>query len=84
MAVDVQRGEAFETGAPRKLFSTGIAVTFDTGQSGLFETFYNVSADGERFLIAEPLPAQGAPSGVGAPDESLHVIVNWTSGLGTK
>jgi serine/threonine protein kinase/Tol biopolymer transport system component len=85
MAVDVQPGEAFETGAPRKLFSTGIAVTFDTTpQAGLFETFYNVSADGERFLIAEPLPAQGAPSGVGAPDESLHVIVNWTSGLGTK
>ena len=84
MAVDVQPGEAFETGAPRKLFSTGIAVTFDTGPAPLFETFYNVSADGERFLIAEPLPAQGTPGATAAKEEPLHVIVNWTSGLGTK
>jgi serine/threonine protein kinase/Tol biopolymer transport system component len=81
MAVDVQPGDAFETGAPRKLFSTGIAVTtYDTNP----ETFYNVSADGERFLINEPLPGQSDPSASGAPEEPLHVIVNWTSGLPTK
>jgi serine/threonine protein kinase/Tol biopolymer transport system component len=81
MAVDVQPGDAFETGTPRKLFSTGINVTtYDTQP----ENFYNVSADGERFLINEPVPGQSAPNAGSAPEEPLHVIVNWTSGLPTK
>jgi Tol biopolymer transport system component len=84
MAVEVQPGEAFETAAPQKLFSTGIAITYDTSPGPFYETFYNVSADGERFLIAEPLPAQAAPNAVSSPDEPLHVIVNWTSGLPAK
>jgi Tol biopolymer transport system component len=81
MAVEVQSGDAFETGAPRKLFSTGINVTSYDQQP---ENFYNVSADGERFLINEPVPGQSASGASSAPEEPLHVIVNWTSGLPTK
>jgi serine/threonine protein kinase/Tol biopolymer transport system component len=81
MAVDVQPGDAFETGAPRKLFSTAIAVT---GNATSAEPLYNVSGDGERFLITEPLSGQSTPGTSSAPEEPLHVIVNWASGLTTK
>jgi len=63
MAVTVEAGEDFfRSGTPRALFQTHIG---DFNQS---QRDYDVSADGQRFLIPQPLSTAGAP---------ITVIVNW-------
>jgi len=81
MVVDVEEDDAsFHASAPRKLFSTGDKGTF----KGVPENWYDVSADGERFLVIESLPADpAAPSATPSP-KPIHVLVNWTAGLTTR
>jgi WD40 repeat protein len=66
MAVEVRPGSsAFETGAPKLLFRTRIRAT-DAGSQ------YDVSADGQRFLINTIVPEQ---------QSAITVVQNWTAGL---
>jgi Tol biopolymer transport system component len=80
MAIDVQaEGEAFEYGQPQALFRTGVTLP------RIDETpdyFYNVTSDGERFLVNEPVAVEpNAPAAADAEPVTLTVIVNWASGL---
>jgi eukaryotic-like serine/threonine-protein kinase len=66
MAVEVQPGSsAFEAGAPKPLFRTQIRST-DAGSQ------YDVSADGQRFLINTIVPEE---------QSAITVVQNWTAGL---
>ena len=67
MAVPVSAGKSFEHGAPRELFG-GMPST------GVRQSHYQVSADGQRFLVALPVGKEGAV----AP---LTVVVNWLAEL---
>jgi dipeptidyl aminopeptidase/acylaminoacyl peptidase len=84
MAVDVQTdGDAFEAGPPRPLFATGLAAA-RPGETPDF--LYDVTTDGERFLINEPLPGNtaGALDLMTPPTAQVKVILNWTAGLETR
>jgi len=87
MAVDAQaEGDVFEPGPPRALFKTGVAMP---GPSDTPDYIYNLAADGQRFLINEPIRANpspaSAPTGQDAESTTvLNVIVNWNAGLGRK
>jgi hypothetical protein len=59
------RGSTFEVGAVRPLFQT--AASFGTRRP------YDVSADGQRFLI-NTVPQQPSSS-------PITVVLNWTAGL---
>ena len=64
MAVDVREGTAGpELGLPTALFEMSI--------TGAVSDTYGVSADGQRFLVMEPVK--------GDEQERIHVITNWTS-----
>lgn len=65
MAVDVKAGATIETGVPKALFQTPLAVRPVDDQ-------YCVTADGRRFLIGEP---------VGDAAKPITVVLNWTAGL---
>jgi hypothetical protein len=71
MAVPVTTTEgAFEAGLPRPLFRTRMIP--QGSQSLWFDTMYDVSPDGQRFLI------------LGPPDEpgpAITVVLNWLGGL---
>jgi Tol biopolymer transport system component len=76
MAVEVAPGEAFDAGPPTALFKSGILVhTFEA------EYFYDVTADGQRFLVnlSVTSPAN-APAGE-APPVPITVVVNGTAAL---
>jgi Tol biopolymer transport system component len=64
MAVPVQLGASFESGTPKALFS------IEASQS--VEISYDVSADGQRFIINSPIPGTAAPP---------TVVVNWAAEL---
>jgi Tol biopolymer transport system component/DNA-binding winged helix-turn-helix (wHTH) protein len=72
MAVDIDAGERFDFGTPHKLFAF---------ESSGFATPYNVASDGSRFLIDENLPAAPVTATASAPEQRLHLILNWTAGL---
>ncbi|HET8697153.1 MAG TPA: protein kinase [Gammaproteobacteria bacterium] len=74
-AVEVRsEGESFESGTPRALFATGLITP--RGDE-LPDLLYDMTGDGQRFLISEPVPNASAPAA--AP--TLKVIVNWSAGL---
>jgi Tol biopolymer transport system component len=79
MAVDLRAdGDRLDPGQPQPLFRLGFALP---GPAAIPDYYYNVSADGQRFLINEPVTATaGAPAS--APLGVLHVVVNWAEGLG--
>src|SRR5207302_8973 len=68
MAVDIQTTPSFSAGNPRVLFDG----PFTSGQPGL--PGYDVSLDGQRFLMVKPAEA-------GAAQRAIHVIVNWFADL---
>jgi Tol biopolymer transport system component len=80
MAVEIGEGDAFEPGAVRTLFATGLAIA---AADLVPDYHYAVTGDGERFLINERLESGSfAPAGsavVAAPE--LNVVVNWAQGL---
>lgn len=67
MSVAIAPAQAFVPLAPRRLFS----VPEGLGSPILDE--YGVTADGQRFLLAEPIRARGTPP--------ITVIVNWSPRL---
>ena len=62
MAVDITTEPVFQAGTPKRLFN---------GPTNLF--YWDVSADGQRFLMPVPLGANSP-----AP---YRVVLNWTSTL---
>jgi hypothetical protein len=68
MAVPVSAGTLFEFGTPKPLFQL-------SGQDVAgYRTPYDVTADGQRFLVSLPLDDTGA-----APP--ITVVLNWNAGL---
>jgi hypothetical protein len=65
MAVDVRSGTDVPAGEPHMLFQTRV--------SGISRNHYNVTPDGQRFLINSP-PTEAAMS-------PITVVVNWTAAL---
>ena len=72
MTVDVQSGASLETGTPKLLFRTPIEGNPDLGQ-------YAVAANGQRFLIMEPVR-----EGAGSAIEEFQIELNWFSKLNTR
>ena len=70
MAVSVKAGATFEAGTPALLFQTK---TYGLGVSGIYSQQYDVTADGQRFLINTDLSDV-----LVAP---ITVVLNWTAGL---
>ena len=60
---------AFETGRPRPLFRTRMIP--QGSQSLWFDTMYDVTPDGQRFLINSTMTATGA--------NPINIVVNWTA-----
>jgi Tol biopolymer transport system component len=86
MSVDVNAdGDSFEWSPPRPLFKTGV-ILYGPGEQR--DYLYNVTSDGQRFLINEPVaPDVGSSTASGADDQgtgSLTVVVNWAAGLRAK
>jgi dipeptidyl aminopeptidase/acylaminoacyl peptidase len=67
-SVEVRPGEAFEAGAPRPLFATQIA--------RLPWPFYDVTADGQRFLVNELVRSE--------EPEPITLVVDWPAALKEK
>jgi hypothetical protein len=65
MSVEIKSDTTLEAGVPKSLFETTIA--------GLGPSLYDVSADGQRFLIVTPVEAQAALP--------LTLVVNWAADL---
>jgi hypothetical protein len=68
MAVDVKSGATFEAGTPRPLLQTS-DVSLQTHSATLFD----VTADGQRFIVNNQVAAQRP--------ESVNVVINWQAGL---
>jgi hypothetical protein len=66
MAVTIGEGSAFRASASRRLF------TLPEGLGSPILDEYAVTADGQSFLIAEPIHTQGV--------QPIEVIVNWPTG----
>jgi Tol biopolymer transport system component len=72
MAVEVQSGEVLEYGAPQPLFQTGIPIP-----SIPLAYYYDVAADGQRFLVNAVTQQSNAEQD--APPARITVVVNWTA-----
>ena len=77
MAVEVKAsGSTFEMRRITELTDSGVG-NFTGGGGGMHPyTMYAVSSDGQRFLVARPVPRDG--DGGPAP---IAVVVNWAEGL---
>jgi len=69
MAVPITAGAGLEVGSPTALFD----VSFSTNTINPGAADYDVAADGQRFIVAEPLTE--------ARNTPLTVLVNWTARL---
>ena len=69
MAVEVSTGGEFSIGDSRRLFQLA-SVTGRAAVGG-----YDVSLDGQRFLLTEPVAADG--EGTATADPSVRVVMNW-------
>ena len=66
MAVSVSSGSSFSVGLATRMFEhPGLRSGFDYAP-------YDVSADGQRFILAEPVG-----EGADAPEPSIRVVMNW-------
>ena len=82
MAVDVQvDGDTFKPGLPRPLFKTGLTPLRPDEQP---DYLYDVTPDGERFLLNPSHEQPAVAEAADAPPTTLNVIVNWSVGLGQK
>ena len=71
MAVDVDTAAGFTSGKPHLLFEGD----FDQVQQGFVRANYDVSPDGQRFLMVQPAtPAEPPPS-------QITVVLNWSEEL---
>ena len=70
MAVSVRAGATFEAGTPAPLFQTRI---FGVGPAVNYSHQYDVTADGQRFLLNVDLSEATAGP--------ITVVLNWLAGL---
>jgi eukaryotic-like serine/threonine-protein kinase len=68
MAVGVEAGSVFEPGVPQPLFDIHVRHLWEDARN-----HYDVSRDGNRFLVATPVDDSGSLP--------VNVVVNWMSGL---
>ena len=73
MAVPVRSGDSFEFGTPQALFQAP-TVGGATTAGGVLQQQYDVSPDGQRFLMNVPI-------GGAATSPTITVVLNWTAGL---
>jgi hypothetical protein len=71
LAVDVDTRDGFHAAKPRTLFEGD----FDQARNGYVRANYDVSHDGQRFLMVQK--AQPDP----APPREIHVVLNWSEEL---
>jgi len=71
MAVDITTQPSFAAGKPRQLFEGDYVST----EVGLARPDYDVSPDGQRFLMLKPAEQEQA-----APTQ-INVVLNWTEEL---
>ena len=76
MAVPVSTVPTFTPGAPIALFAAPI---FGGGTSTRSDTRYDVTSDGQKFLINAVLPETAVARP--APPAPLTVVLNWTADL---
>jgi len=69
MAVAVKTDARFEAGPPRPLFETHIFAGFALN----FNNPYDVTADGQRFLVLTGVEEQKSTP--------VTVVLNWTAGI---
>jgi eukaryotic-like serine/threonine-protein kinase len=74
MAVQIKNGPTFDFGQTVELFQTPITVS---AELPAFGSDYDVTADGQRFLLIAPVTAPGGSPQ--APTESITAILNWTA-----
>jgi Tol biopolymer transport system component len=80
MSVAVSPGDALEPSKPTELFDTGIAV--EAAIAGRRpDQFYAVASNGERFLLNRTLSDKPLDAKGDTAPPTVHVIVNWASGL---
>jgi Tol biopolymer transport system component len=76
MAVPIEPGATFDAGPPATLFTTGISVP-----GFVHETYYDVTADGQRFIVNMfQAPAAGSGGDAAAP-VPITVVINGTAAL---
>jgi hypothetical protein len=75
MAVEVRAGETFQPGVPRVLFTAPVNPPGVTTH-GLLAYQYDVSADGQRFLINALLEE--------APASPITVVLNWMAAVNQR
>jgi len=71
MAVDVDTQAGFSVGKPRQLFEG----RYQTTNAGWVRANYDVSADGQKFLMLKPVEQQQAPV------TEITVVLNWQEEL---
>jgi eukaryotic-like serine/threonine-protein kinase len=72
MAVPVKEGSALEVGSPKSLFDFSFSPRFGFDGNPYAYYQYDVTADGQRFLLTTP------PENASLP---VTVVLNWTAGL---
>ena len=77
VAVSVSAGDQFDVGKSTPLFPTPLA--YPAGASA--SILYDVTADGQRFLLSAPVGPTPAATGNSAP---ITVVVNWQAALGAR
>ena len=78
MAVSAKADHTFEAGQPASLFPTTVTVSPTLGAESDDAYQYDVTPDGQRFLLLSYRPA-----GNSAPT-AITTVVNWTAGLHEK
>ncbi len=73
MAVDIVTQPAFAQGKPHRLFQG--AAAYQAVQPNYVRPNYDVSPDGERFLMLQPVGQKDAPV------TDIHVVLNWAATL---
>ena len=80
MSVDVKTdGDTFEASAPKLLFSTQMALTSGAGNNGIPFAIYDISPDGQRFLITRPPPNDEREA-----LDAITVVLDWQSALSAR
>ena len=69
MAVPIKAGATIEAGTPSALFETTLFGGLAVGSSHQ----YDVTADGQRFLLNVPAEEAASPA--------ITLVLNWTAGL---
>jgi Tol biopolymer transport system component len=84
MAVPVKADNSLEFDAPSPLFQTQhvpLPPSTISVPPRDFDRLYDVTPDGQRFLMITPVPSSGVGSVKATDSAPITVIVNWTSAL---